>query len=261
MGYVRSQIRPGATVRHRGETEDPGDEDITLRHYGWGQEEEHHFEINRPRAVSDFSSGGRDVGREFATQRRAPRLRSWADNEFFHHTSEAGAKDIMGRLHRGEPGLLLSRSGDIGPGIYTSADKTAWAGTGSRREHPGFEFALGLHGHRSIGAGPGGAGMYDPDPPKIVARRFHKIGHEGRGQLGGSGRQSVDPNFWREHGYDTVVAGGKETTVTHPLQVQVLRARDKATGHVTEFNDEVHRHYKPELRVRESDYSPRQERN
>jgi hypothetical protein len=47
--------------------------------------------------------------------------------------------------------------------------------------------------------------------------------------------------------------------VTHPLQVQVLRATDKSTGRTQHFEDQVHRHYKPELRVQESDYSPRQE--
>lgn len=260
MGWVQTRIRPGATVVHRGEDEEAGDEDITVRKQLWHPDEYNAYDINRPGAVSHIQSAGFDVGKEFARERLpARKLKSWADDEFYHHTSHAAAQDILSRLHHGEPGLLLSRSGDTGPGIYTSADRTAWRHVGSRREHPGWEFAMHLHGVKGIGAGPGGDNsLWGKDPPKIVSARYKspKSRYDYR-----SGRGGIDPNFWREHGIDTVVTGGKETLATHPLQVQVLRATDKATGRVHHFNDEVHRHYRPELRVQESDYSPRQERN
>lgn len=259
-GVATSRIQSGATVRLRGEDEEPGDEDITARRSLFRPEGFHDFDIHRPRAVSGFESVQMHHGAEFANKRTAPKLKSYGDNEFYHHTSEAASKDIMARLHHGEPGLLVSRGGDTGPGIYTSADRTAWSNIGHRREHPGFEFALHLHGYQSIGSGPGGSGMYDKDPHPRAARRYYNLGREGRSSWQTHAR-GVDPNFWREHGIDTVVTGGKETVATHPLQVQVLRATDKSTGRVQHFQDEVHRHYKPELRVGESDYSPRQERN
>jgi hypothetical protein len=260
MGYATSRIKPGATVRLRGEEEEAGDEDITARRGFWLPEGTHELEIHHPRAVSKFESAGFESGPEHARKLDTPKLKSWGnDNEFYHHTSDAAARDIVHRLSSGQPGLLLSRGGDTGPGIYTSADRTAWSNMGHRRDHPGWEFALHLRGHQSIGSGPGGAGMYDRDPHPRAARRYYNLGREGRSSWQPHAR-GVDPNFWREHGIDTVVTGGKETVVTHPLQVQVLRATDKSTGRTHHFQDEVHRHYKPELRVGESDYSPRQER-
>jgi hypothetical protein len=248
-GFAVSRIRPGARLAMRGEGEEPGDEDISVRHAPWRAEGTHEFDIHHPRAVSHFLSAGRDVGQEFARARGAPRLRSYSADEFYHHTSSSAGRDIISRLQHGEPGMLMSRHGDTGPGIYTSADPTAWGKIGGGE---GYRFDVALHGHRGLGAGPGGStSMYDPEPPKIVSRKYYS-GHE---------RTRVDPNFWREHGYDTVVTGGKETVATHPLQVQVLRAHEKSTGRVQEFNDSVHRHYHGGLRVRESDYSPRQESN
>jgi len=259
FGSVQSQIRPGAKVVLRGEDEEHGDEDITVRPSLWKPEHFHEYDIHNPRAVSRLSAGPQFTGADLARKPESHRLKSWADNEFYHHTSEAAAHDIMGRLHQGKPGLLVSRTGDTGPGIYTSADKTAWQYIGHRREHPGYEFALHLHqssGKRSLGTGPGGSTMWDPDPPKRVEQMWRRTSRydyrTGRG---------IDPNFWRQHGYDTLALGGKETVVTHPRQVQVLRATDKATGLVTHFQDQAFRHLKPEAQVEERHYSPRQERN
>jgi hypothetical protein len=256
---VTTQIRPGAHVALRGEGEEPGDEDITAREAIWRREGHHDYDIHNPRAVSRLTPAPRFTGPDLAGRPESNKLKSWNENQFFHHTSEAAAHEIMGRLRQSKPGLLLSRSGDTGPGVYTSADPTAWSGMGGRRDHPGYEFALHLHqahGMKSLGAGPGGSSMYDRDPPKRVEQmwrqhRSHENLRTGRG---------IDPNFWRQHGFDTLVTGGKETVVTHPRQVQVLRATDKATGQVTHFQDDAWRHYNASMKVEERHFSPRQER-
>lgn len=251
--HQRVSVRPkrDATIVERPflSDEPDGDEDITWRtHPQLGE----YVEVHRPRAVEDLQAHIAHTP-ERAQREMKKRSGGLGNGNFHHWTGPEQAEQIMDRVRRNKPGLLLSEHGDVGGGIYLNGDPTAWRHAGSVR------IEAELYGHRAIGMGPGGdrPSLYTPDPDRLASHRF-KQGQRGQRYDSNTNKPIREsPQFFRERGYDIVVTGGKETVATHPLQVRVVGAHSDDGRLSEQFAPTYHRHYKHTLPITDKDFSPR----